>query len=180
MGSPMNSDAFRLGTAEREHAVAALGVHFEAGRLTVELYDQRMARLMALETYGQVRELFADLPAPYPPFLTGNVVAPPSYPPIQFQPPFGFQPAVPFRMPPSDKFRTTAGLLQIFVPFGAGRFYTGHTGIAVGQLLIALFALMGTASGAFLVMPLFLAWSVIDGIVILSSGGTDRYGRALR
>jgi TM2 domain-containing membrane protein YozV len=68
--------------------------------------------------------------------------------------------------PLSDKSKMVAGLLQILLGgFGAGRFYTGHTGIAIGQLV--------TCGGCGF-------WSLIDGIMILVNGGTDAQGRKLR
>ena len=38
--------------------------------------------------------------------------------------------------PLSDKSKIVAGILQLFLGgFGAGRFYTGHTGMAVAMIL---------------------------------------------
>ncbi|MEV0647456.1 NINE protein [Phytomonospora sp. NPDC050363] len=70
--------------------------------------------------------------------------------------------------PLSDKSKLTAGLLQIFLGgFGVGRFYTGHIGIAVCQLLF------GWAT--------CYIWPLVDGIVLLaSSNATDAEGRLLR
>jgi TM2 domain-containing membrane protein YozV len=72
--------------------------------------------------------------------------------------------------PLSDKSKVVAGLLGILLGgFGAGRFYTGHTGLAVGQLLVTIFT---CGLGHF--------WGLIDGIMILVNGGTDAQGRVLR
>jgi TM2 domain-containing membrane protein YozV len=60
-----------------------------------------------------------------------------------------------------------AALLQLFLPFGTGRFYPGHTGIAVAQLVLVFFGVG-------------VIWSVVDGIVILAGRPTDRQGRPLR
>jgi len=69
----------------------------------------------------------------------------------------------------SDKSKLVAGLLQIFLgAFGAGRFYTGHTGMAIGMI----FASWCTGIG--------VLWPIIDGILILVKGGTDAEGRILR
>ena len=39
-------------------------------------------------------------------------------------------------VPLSDKSKVAAGVLQLFLGgFGVGRFYTGHVGIAIAQLL---------------------------------------------
>ncbi|WP_405013127.1 TM2 domain-containing protein [Kitasatospora sp. NBC_01539] len=67
----------------------------------------------------------------------------------------------------SDKSKVVAGLLQIFLGgFGIGRFYTGHVGIGVAQLL--------TCGG-------LGVWALIDGIIFLvSDTRTDAQGRKLR
>jgi TM2 domain-containing membrane protein YozV len=75
-----------------------------------------------------------------------------------------------FGRPLSDKSKVVAGVLGIALGgFGAGRFYTGHTGMAVAQLLVTL-ATCGL--GHF--------WGLIDGIMLLVNGGTDAQGRVLR
>jgi len=61
----------RIGDAEREAAVAALGEHYATGRLTKEEYDERSERAWAARTSSQVAPLFADLPNPH-----GRPVAP--------------------------------------------------------------------------------------------------------
>jgi TM2 domain-containing membrane protein YozV len=72
--------------------------------------------------------------------------------------------------PLSDKSKLTAGLLGIFLGWlGVGRFYTGHTGLGVAQLLVSVFTCF--AGGL---------WGFIDGIIILVNGGTDAEGRVLR
>ncbi len=81
--------------------------------------------------------------------------------------PYGYHPAT--GIPFSDKSKLVAGLLQIFLPFGIGRFYVGDTGVGVAQLLVTIFT-CGLAS----------LWSVIDGILILVNGGSDAQGRPLR
>jgi TM2 domain-containing membrane protein YozV len=72
--------------------------------------------------------------------------------------------------PLSDKSKVVAGVLGIALGgFGAGRFYTGHTGMAVAQLIVTIFT---CGLGHF--------WGLIDGIMILANGGTDAQGRILR
>jgi TM2 domain-containing membrane protein YozV len=83
--------------------------------------------------------------------------------------PYGIDPIT--GMPFSDKSRMVAGLLQIFVgSFGVGRFYTGHIGIAVAQLVITLIS-CGT---------LGWCWPLIDGIMMLMGKVPDATGRPLR
>ncbi|MBM4481159.1 DUF1707 domain-containing protein [Prescottella equi] len=53
----------RIGTAEREQALAALSQHFSDGRLTVVEFDERSGRIAAATTRGQLDEVFSDLPS---------------------------------------------------------------------------------------------------------------------
>lgn len=79
--------------------------------------------------------------------------------------PYGVDPVS--GMPFSDKSRMVAGLLQIFLGWcGAGRFYTGHMGIGVAQLLVGW-----VTCGI---------WPLIDGIMMLMGKVTDSQGRPLR
>jgi hypothetical protein len=55
----------RIGDAEREAAVAALGEHYAAGRLTREEYDERAEQAWTARTASALAPLFADLPAPH-------------------------------------------------------------------------------------------------------------------
>ncbi len=90
--------------------------------------------------------------------------------PSQAYPP-GFNPNAPYGVDPftgqplSDKSRIAAGVLQLALPFGIGRFYIGDTAIGIAQLL--------TCGGCGI-------WSLIDGIILLVNGGTDAQGRKLR
>lgn len=64
----------RIGDADREGALAALGEHFAAGRLTHEEYDERASRAIEARTAAEVAPLFDDLPGPHPPVLGGPPV----------------------------------------------------------------------------------------------------------
>jgi Domain of unknown function (DUF1707) len=52
----------RIGDAERDRAVAELGDHFAAGRLTREEFDTRVDQAMAARFDGDLQPLFVDLP----------------------------------------------------------------------------------------------------------------------
>jgi Domain of unknown function (DUF1707) len=54
----------RIGDAEREAAVTALGEHYAAGRLTKEEYDERAGIAWTAKTNSALWPLFADLPRP--------------------------------------------------------------------------------------------------------------------
>lgn len=159
VSTPPDPDALRVGTAEREDAIRLLGDHFAAGRLPMAEYENRLTAAIDSTTRADLRALFHDLPAPYPPFMA----PPPPPPPAPVFP--SYPPAAPAGY--SDKSRIAAGALQILLPFGTGRFYTGHIHIAVLQLVLVL-----TGIG--------VIWSIIDGILLITTGGTDRYGRPLR
>ena len=59
------SDA-RVGSQERDTAVAALRTHLEAGRLTPEEYEERSVTASRARTWAEIAPLFADLPDPRP------------------------------------------------------------------------------------------------------------------
>jgi TM2 domain-containing membrane protein YozV len=74
----------------------------------------------------------------------------------------------------SDKRQPVAGWLQIFLgAFGAGRFYAGHTRIALAQLTVTIVTIPLLGIGG-------VIWGLVDGITILDKGGTDAQGRILR
>ena len=52
----------RIGDADREAAVRALGEHYAAGRLTKEEFDERADPAWAAKTGSALQPLFADLP----------------------------------------------------------------------------------------------------------------------
>jgi len=124
---------------------------------------------------------FAAVPPPPPPGYvpppTQAYYPPPTGPQQQYAVPppphMGYPaPGAPYGIDPytgipySDKSKIVAGLLQLFLGnLGIGRFYTGHTGIAVAQLL--------TCGGCGI-------WSLVDAIIILVNGGEDSEGRRLR
>ncbi|GAA3462256.1 DUF1707 domain-containing protein [Saccharothrix longispora] len=87
----------------------------------------------------------------------------PGYPGYGPDAPYGVDPLT--GQPLSDKSRIAAGVLQLALPFGIGRFYMGDTAIGVAQLL--------TCGGCGI-------WSLVDGIILLVNGGTDAQGRKLR
>ena len=96
--------------------------------------------------------------------------------PYQHQPvPAAYNPAAPYGVDPktglpySDKSKLVAGLLQIIVPLGIGRFYMGQTGLGVAQLLVTIFT-CGIGS----------LWPLIDGILILVGDPRDANGLPMK
>jgi hypothetical protein len=53
----------RAADTDRAAVATVLGQHMSAGRLTVDEYDERLARAYAAKTYGELAELTVDLPA---------------------------------------------------------------------------------------------------------------------
>jgi hypothetical protein len=52
--------------SDRDAVVSDLGEHFQAGRLTAGEFDERMGQALAARTWGELRDLLADLPATQP------------------------------------------------------------------------------------------------------------------
>ncbi|MEU0470668.1 DUF1707 domain-containing protein [Amycolatopsis sp. NPDC006131] len=62
------SPDLRIGDNDRESALKALGEHLSAGRLDLDEYGDRSAKVTAARTRRDLAELFADLPEPHPVF----------------------------------------------------------------------------------------------------------------
>ena len=86
---------------------------------------------------------------------------------VSSQAPYGLHPVT--GIPFSDKSKIVAGLLNIFLPFGIGRFYIGDTKTGVLQLVVTVVT-CGIGS----------LWSLIDGIILLATDSKDANGYMLR
>jgi hypothetical protein len=139
-------ERLRVSDAERQAAAYSLGTAFQDGRLDLSEYDTRMARAYSAVTYGDLDQLFLDLPRqaiapalppPYPPYPA------PRYPETQY----------PRRLGPVGEVRGTALQLLLFVvTFGIWCFFyvfqthdemKRHSGEGLGgalALLVAVFA----------------------------------------
>jgi hypothetical protein len=168
----MSTPAIRIGDHEREAAVRELGGHFTDGRLDAQEYEERTTAAYAARTGADLEPLFADLPWPQD---AATVAVSPwaSAPAWAAAPASQVSPEAPYGRDPvtgqaySDRNKVIAGLLQLFLPIGVGRFYTGHTGIAVAQLLLSF-------------LGIGVIWAFIDGIVLLAGDPTDPSGHPLR
>jgi uncharacterized membrane protein len=80
---PMGGDMGRIRASDtdRERAVDVLKSAFAEGRLTKDEYDDRMSRIFASRTYGELAALTGDLPAG--PLGTMLPSARPAYPPVR-------------------------------------------------------------------------------------------------
>jgi hypothetical protein len=54
--------AIRVSDAERDQAVAELSEHYQAGRLTLEEFDDRSSQALGAKTGSDLDRLFTDLP----------------------------------------------------------------------------------------------------------------------
>jgi len=59
----LQASSIRVGDAERQEVVAALGEHVAAGRLDLGEYDERVVAAYAARTRADLAPLLADLPA---------------------------------------------------------------------------------------------------------------------
>lgn len=55
--------AMRASDADRDAVLAELSAHFQAGRLTLEEFDERTSAAYASKTWGELRKLTEDLPS---------------------------------------------------------------------------------------------------------------------
>ena len=101
--------------------------------------------------------------------------------------PYGYDPRAPYGIHPrlglpySHREKVVAGVLQIFLgKFGVGRFYTGHTGMAVAQLVTCMLGVWVFSWFTCGLTVFVLLWPLIDGIVILASDSVDGNGLPLR
>ncbi|WP_231373821.1 TM2 domain-containing protein [Nocardia sp. 348MFTsu5.1] len=108
--------------------------------------------------------------------------------PVYGVPGFGFDPAAPYGRDPysgeplSDKSKISAGMLQLFLGgFGAGRFYLGHNGIAIAQLITLILGwLLAIIVIGYLVLLGLSIWVFIDAIMMFTGGVRDSRGFKLR
>jgi Domain of unknown function (DUF1707) len=53
----------RASDADRDAVVSNLSEHFQAGRLTLEEFEDRTGRALAARTWGELKDLMRDLPS---------------------------------------------------------------------------------------------------------------------
>jgi hypothetical protein len=82
-GRAAGPPAMLAGTADRERAIDVLKAGFAEGRLTHAEHDDRVARVYAARTYGELAPLVADLPGGVPYYLAaGHPAARAPAPPV--------------------------------------------------------------------------------------------------
>ena len=127
--------SIRIGTAEREQAVKALGEHFAQGRLEPAEFEERMTAAYAARTASELDRLFDDLPC-----------APGQYPTAQYptaqsavgQYPTGHHPVTqyPTGLPGVGQ-HPTGGYAAAFppAPYTGAPPYTGPNPLSGGHLV---------------------------------------------
>lgn len=140
----MTSDAqIRAADEDRERIAAALGVHYTAGRLTLEEFQDRLDRAYAAKTLGELDGLMTDLP--------GSDLSPPPGP-------AGGEAPLPQRRVP--------GTVQVS---DGRRAAVRQFWLAVTVTVLAIWLISGTASGPWflwLAVPLafiMLRWWIRGG-----------------
>lgn len=89
--------------------------------------------------------------------------------------PYGAAPGAPWGVHPvtgvpySEKSKLVAGLLQLLIPLGLGRFYIGDTTTGVLQLVVTV-----------LTCGIGAIWPFVDGIILLATDSRDAQGYPLR
>jgi hypothetical protein len=68
LGVNIEPSDLRISDTEREDAISKLGEHMSVGRLGVDEYGERTAKVAAAKTRGELLALFTDLPDPRPSF----------------------------------------------------------------------------------------------------------------
>lgn len=82
--------------------------------------------------------------------------------------PYGVDPVS--GLPFSHRSKVVAGVLQLALGgFGVGRFYSGHPGIAIAQIVVT-----------FVTCGIGILWPLIDGIVLLAGNPRDGNGRPMK
>jgi hypothetical protein len=165
----------RIGHDERDAAVRELGEHFSDGRLDPQEYEERMSAAYAARTTDDLAPLFADLPRPHGATVAVTPSSTPSSTPRSTPSAAAWErsPEAPHGRDPdtgepySEKYRVVAGVLQLMLPFGTGRFYSGHVGTGIAQLLLSP-------------LGIGVVWAFLDGIVLLAGHPRDPSGRPLR
>jgi hypothetical protein len=142
---------FRIGDAERNSAMDALGEHLSSGRIDLDEFGTRSAQVTQARTVADLNALFVDLPAPHPTIA--------GFEPV-IRPAAAAAPAPPNEVTPSLQDRSVAQ-----------RWVAGATA-ASGLIALILFVALGVPWWIFL-LP------AVIGIISSSVWGSDgqRRGR---
>jgi hypothetical protein len=134
-------DTIRASDVDREAVVATLREAYTAGRLTLDEFDERMAAAYAGKTWGDLRELTADLPVQ--PVLGADIPdrEPATAETLALRPPRPeTEPGPDPRLPAGPQRRSPVAIL---IPVAVWTLLVLHGSVGPGVvfLLIAVFAL---------------------------------------
>jgi hypothetical protein len=152
MTEPAQPARTRIGTAERDAALDALGEHMRAGRLDPDEYSERATRLSAVRYLEDLAPLFKDLP--------------------------GGVPAAVARSGPGGAPVPAVDGQQSAEPFTAR--YGGRLMAAIGPICVLLFFIFGFAGGWSWSWLFFLVPPIAGGVLYgdaRSGWQRDRKGR---
>jgi hypothetical protein len=162
----------RTSAADRERAVDVLKAAYSEGRLPMDEFDARCARVMEARTYGELTPVIADLPGGHGFAMSPG--RPPAYPRTAYYP-----------VPQS----TTSGLAIASLACGIGEIFTvGLSGIAaviLGHMARTEIRQTGKRGDGMAIAGLVLgylaivAWALlIIGVVVAGVAVTSRSGTA--
>ena len=138
-------DPIRASDADRELVVGTLREAFEAGRLTLDEFDERMTDAYASKTWGDLRKLTVDLPSQ--PLLGADI------PVHDLAPSAGLVPGLtasedPDELPETPPLPARRRPVAVLIPVAVWALLVVHASVAPGAvfLLIAVFALISIMS----------------------------------
>ncbi|WP_127792048.1 DUF1707 domain-containing protein [Agromyces sp. LHK192] len=170
----------RLGTREREDAVAALGTARDEGRLTPDEFDERAASVRSAVTWGDLAPLFDDLPRSAADGGSPNLTPPPVPPEwTATTPQSSWNASQPgWNAPPPGRH---PGHPRGADGWGSGRALGGPWGATIMAfmpfLALGLFFIAGFAWDGWAWAWLFFLLIPITGIVIYGPASEARRGR---
>jgi uncharacterized protein DUF1707 len=118
----------RISDSEREDALGKLNEHMTAGRLDIDEYGERSAKIVTAKTRGELLSLFGDLPEPKPAFGQPHPTA--GLPPVRRERTF------------AEKFIPVAAPIAV-IALVAGAFIAFHIYFFLPFLFIFLIASRG-------------------------------------
>jgi len=136
----MIDDRIRTSDADREQVTARLRDHYAEGRLTHEELDERITASLSAKTFGELRQVLADLPGP-------KLAA---YQPKRPASSAGYRPPVMFRRRPRLFPLLVLALLAVVLFSGAGAAVLAVKVVAIIAMVMFLaFAAVAIAGAVF-------------------------------
>ncbi|TFV85719.1 DUF1707 domain-containing protein [Blastococcus sp. CT_GayMR16] len=148
----------RAADADRAAVATVLGRHMADGRLTVDEYDERLARAYAARTYGELAELTADLPNTARPTAATSAPA---------------QPPAPFRGPAG-----ACGPMAGPWAWGGHPHAAWRSWLSTAVIVVAIWAISSIAASSFLYFwPIWVIgpWGAVLLAQTLTGGRDDRH-----